>query len=58
MILGVLEHLGVDLPLGVERLAVVFKYKVCLGHWLLSSYLYTHRLVRLLAFNREVSLLQ
>ena len=33
MILGLLEHLGVDLPLGVVGLAVEFVPKVCSGHW-------------------------
>jgi hypothetical protein len=28
-----LEHLGVDLPLGVVGLAVEFVPKVCSGHW-------------------------
>ena len=32
MILGVLEHLGVDLPLGVVGLAAEFPPKVCSGH--------------------------
>ena len=33
MILGVLEHLGVELPLGVVGLAAEFEHKVCSGHW-------------------------
>ena len=33
MILGMLEHLGVELPLGVVGLAVEFAPKVCSGHW-------------------------
>ena len=33
MILGVLEHLGVKLPLGVMGLAAEFSSKVCLGLW-------------------------
>jgi hypothetical protein len=33
MILGMLEHLGVELPLGVVELAVEFIPKVCSGHW-------------------------
>ena len=33
VILGVSEHLGVKLPLGVVRLAVEFVPKVCSGHW-------------------------
>ena len=28
-----LEHLGVELPLGVVGLAVEFAPKVCSGHW-------------------------
>jgi hypothetical protein len=33
MILGVLECLGVDLPLDVVGLAMEFMPKVCSGHW-------------------------
>ena len=33
MVLGVLEHLGVELPLSVVRLTVDFVPKVCSGHW-------------------------
>jgi hypothetical protein len=33
MILEVLEHLGVELPLGVVRLAAEFATRVCSGHW-------------------------
>ena len=32
MILGVLEILGVELPLGIVGLAVEFEPKVCSGH--------------------------
>ena len=32
MILGMLEHLGMELPLGVVGLAVEFVPKVCLWH--------------------------
>ena len=32
MVLGVLEHLGVELPLSVVRLTVDFVPKVCSGH--------------------------
>ena len=32
MVLGVLERLGVELPLGVVGLAVEFMPKVCSGH--------------------------
>ena len=31
---GMLEYLGVELPLGVVGLAVEFAPKVCSGHWL------------------------
>ena len=31
-VLGMLEHLGVDLPLGVVGLAAEFAPKVCSGH--------------------------
>ena len=34
MILGVLECLGVELPLGVVGLVAEFGPKVCSGHWL------------------------
>lgn len=34
VVLEVLELLGVDLPLGVVGLAMVFESKFCLGHWL------------------------
>ena len=34
LILSVLEHLGVELPLGVVGLAGEFVPKVCSGHWL------------------------
>ena len=33
VVLGVLEHLGVELPLSVVRLTVDFVPKVCSGHW-------------------------
>jgi hypothetical protein len=33
MMLGVLECLGVELPLGVVGLTVEFVIKVCSGHW-------------------------
>ena len=33
LILGVLELLGLELPLGVVGLAVEFVPKVCSGHW-------------------------
>ena len=33
MILGMLEHLGVELLLGVVGLATEFMLKVSLGHW-------------------------
>jgi hypothetical protein len=33
MILGGLERLGVELPLGVVGLAAEFVLKVCSGHW-------------------------
>jgi hypothetical protein len=33
MILLVLEHLGVELPLGVVELDAEFTPKVCSGHW-------------------------
>ena len=32
--MGMLEHLGVELPLGVVGLGVEFEPKVCSGHWL------------------------
>ena len=32
LILGMLEHLGVELPLDVVGLAVEFASKVCSGH--------------------------
>ena len=32
VVLGMLEHLGMGLPLGVVKLAVEFTPKVCLGH--------------------------
>ena len=32
MVLGMLEHLGVELPLGAMGLAVEFMSKVCSGH--------------------------
>ena len=34
VVLGMLEHLGVELPLGVVGLAVEFVPKVCSGHQL------------------------
>ena len=34
MVLGVLERLGLELPLGVTRLAAEFVPKVCSGHQL------------------------
>ena len=34
VILGVLEHLEVELPLGVVGLGVEPALKVCSGHWL------------------------
>ena len=33
VVLGVLEHLGVELILGVVELAAEFTPKVCSGHW-------------------------
>ena len=33
MIIRVLEHLGVELPLGVVGLDAEFEPKVCSGHW-------------------------
>jgi hypothetical protein len=33
VILGVLEHLGVEFPLGVVGLAAELVPKVCSGHW-------------------------
>ena len=33
MILGMLELLGVELPLGVVGLAVEFVPKICSGYW-------------------------
>jgi hypothetical protein len=33
VVLGMLEHLGVALPLGVVGLAAEFSPKVCSGHW-------------------------
>jgi hypothetical protein len=37
VVLGMLERLGVELPLGVVGLAVEFEPKVCSGHWLRSE---------------------
>ena len=33
VVLGMLECLGVELPLGVVGLAAEFGHKVCSGHW-------------------------
>jgi hypothetical protein len=33
VILGMLEHFGVEFPLGVVELAAECASKVCLGHW-------------------------
>ena len=44
MVLGILELLGVDLPLGVMEMAVEFTPKVCSGHWPRQAG--THPLVR------------
>ena len=34
MILGVTEHLGIELPLGFVGLVAELLFKVCLGNWL------------------------